>query len=54
MMESLNSKLSFASDYMEGAHPSIIRRLEETNSIRTPGYSLDKFSESAGEKIRQA
>lgn len=54
MMESLNSKLSFASDYMEGAHPSIIRRLEETNSIRTPGYGLDKFSESAGEKIRQA
>ena len=53
-METLNQKLSFASDYMEGAHPSIIRKLEETNRIRTPGYGLDAFSASAKEKIRKA
>lgn len=47
-------KLSFASDYMKGAHPEILRRLVETNLLETAGYGLDPFSESAREKIRQA
>ena len=47
-------KLFFASDYMEGAHPAIMRRLEETNLVKSPGYGSDSFSESAREKIRSA
>ena len=48
------NRLSFASDYMEGAHPLILRRLEETNLVKSAGYGLDEFSESAREKIRAA
>ena len=47
-------KLFFASDYMEGAHPQILRRLAETNMLKTAGYGLDEFSASAKEKIRAA
>ena len=46
--------LSFESDYTEGAHPAILRRLSETNLEQTPGYGLDKYSDSAKEKIRRA
>ena len=48
------SKLSFASDYMEGAHPEILRRLAETNTCKSAGYGLDMYSQSAREKIRAA
>ena len=47
-------RLSFASDYMEGAHPLILQRLAETNLVKTAGYGLDEYSESAREKIRGA
>ena len=30
-------KLSFTSDYMEGAHPLILRKLAETNLEKTAG-----------------
>ncbi len=46
--------LSFASDYMEGAHPLIMKRLLETNLEKTAGYGLDEYSESARDKIRKA
>lgn len=45
---------SFASDYLEGAHPAIIQRLVETNLEQTAGYGSDPYSESAREKIRAA
>ena len=49
------TKLFFASDYMEGAHPLILqRRLMETNLLHTAGYGTDEFSESARVKIRKA
>ena len=48
------SKLSFFCDYMEGAHPAILRRLTETNMEKTPGYGLDEYSASAKAKIREA
>ena len=48
------SKLSFSCDYMEGAHPAILRRLAETNMEKTPGYGLDEYSASAKAKIRDA
>lgn len=47
-----NKKLSFASDYMEGAHPMILQRIMETNMEKTAGYGMDEYSESARKKIR--
>lgn len=47
-------RLSFASDYMEGAHPAILRRLQETNMLQTPGYGADGICRSARERIRAA
>lgn len=49
-----NIKLPFSSDYMEGCHPSILKRLAETNLIHTAGYGTDPISESARERIRAA
>ncbi len=46
--------LSFESDYTEGAHEAILRRLAETNLEQWPGYGGDFYSERAAEKIRQA
>ena len=48
------SKLMFASDYQEGAHPSIIKRLSDTNLMATPGYGSDAICASAKERIRRA
>ena len=47
-------KVSFTSDYMEGAHPAIIKQLAATNLLKTPGYGTDAFTASAKEKIRAA
>lgn len=47
-------RLSFDSDYMEGAHPAILERLVATNMIKTPGYGMDDYCADAREKIRQA
>lgn len=46
--------LSFESDYIQGAHEKILRRLIETNMEPLPGYGSDKYCESAKKKIRQA
>lgn len=46
--------LRFDSDYMEGAHPKILERLQETNFQKHAGYGSDEISASAREKIRQA
>lgn len=46
--------LHFDSDYMEGAHPEILRRLTETNLEQTPGYGSDRYTVQAWEKIRAA
>ena len=48
----MNDFLSFSCDYMEGAHPLILKRLTETNLLKTPGYGLDSYSETAKAKIR--
>ncbi len=50
----MEKRLSFTSDYMEGAHPLILKRLEETNLFQSAGYGLDEISEVAREKIRAA
>lgn len=46
--------MRFDSDYMEGAHPEILARISETNFEKNTGYGLDRYSESAKEKIRAA
>ncbi len=46
--------LSFESDYIEGAHEKILRRLCETNLERLSGYGNDSYCESAKEKIKEA
>jgi len=53
-MDITQDKLYFASDYMEGAHPAILKRLTETNLVHTAGYGLDPFCESAKDRIRAA
>ncbi len=46
--------LSFASDYLEGAHEAILHRLIETNNEKLSGYGSDPYCESAAKKIRAA
>ena len=53
-MENTESRLYFASDYMEGAHPAIMKKLMETNLEKTVGYGQDPYTEEAKEKIRKA
>ena len=50
----VENRLSFASDYLEGAHPAILQRLMETNLVKSAGYGMDEYSESARNKIRAA
>ena len=46
--------ISFESDYNNGCHEAILRRLIETNDERATGYGLDEFCTAAKEKIRTA
>lgn len=46
--------LHFDCDYMEGAHPEVMRRLVETNLEQCPGYGCDPHTAHARELIRQA
>lgn len=46
--------ISFENDYIQGAHPEILRRLTETNMEPLSGYGSDPYCERAREKIRRA
>lgn len=46
--------IRFESDYTEGAHERILRRLIETNEEQTPGYGMDEHCEKARAYIRKA
>lgn len=46
--------ISFENDYIQGAHPEILRRLAETNMEPLSGYGSDPYCERAREKIRKA
>ena len=46
--------ISFESDYNNGCHEAILRRLTETNDERATGYGLDDFCTAAKAKIRLA
>lgn len=43
--------IRFNSDYMEGCHPLILKRLTETNFEKRVGYGYDDLCQSAREKI---
>lgn len=43
----------FRSDYSTGAHPNILKALEETNSVHTDGYGEDVFCDRAAELIKK-
>lgn len=46
--------LYFTSDYMEGAHPAILEKINSTNMEKTGGYGTDSYTEEAKAKIREA
>ena len=45
--------ISFENDYIQGAHPEVLKRLTETNLEPLSGYGTDPYCESAREKIRR-
>ena len=45
--------IRFECDYGEGAHPSILQRLQETNLEQTPGYGEDVYCAKARETIKK-
>ena len=45
--------ISFESDYIEGAHEKILKRLLETNFEQLPGYGEDIYTKRAKEKIKE-
>ena len=44
----------FDSDYMVGAHPQVLKRLVETNSLHTSAYGTDQYTAEAGRIILDA
>lgn len=52
--EEETNMLYFENDYMEGAHPEIMRRLMETNMEQTLGYGVDSYTQEAKQLILQA
>ena len=46
--------IRFECDYLEGAHPEILKRLAETNMEQTIGYGCDDHCKNAAELIKKA
>lgn len=46
--------LYFDSDYMAGAHPTVMQRLVETNMEHTVGYGCDQYTQQAKQLICKA
>ena len=44
----------FDTDYMAGAHPKVMERLQQTNAEQTVGYGNDPYTAKAKELVRQA
>ena len=45
--------IRFESDYCEGAHPDILKKLMETNLEQTKGYGLDPYCMRAADLIKE-
>ena len=50
----MKTQLNFANDYLQGAHPNILKRMMETNQVEMTGYGTDPITKSAIEQIREA
>ena len=50
----MKTQLNFANDYLQGAHPNILKRMMETNQVEMTGYGTDPITKSAIERIREA
>lgn len=46
--------ISFASDYIAGAHPKVLEHLIETNLENLSGYGTDYYCKTAADKIKKA
>lgn len=46
--------MRFDTDYIEGCHPAILKRISETNYCKQPGYGLDEYCASARDRIQNA
>ena len=46
--------LYFVNDYSEGAHEKILQHLIDTNMEQLAGYGMDRYCDSAKEKIKRA
>lgn len=44
--------IRFNNDYSEGAHPSVLERLSDTNMVQTPGYGEDEYCLMAADIIK--
>lgn len=45
--------IRFECDYHEGAHPSVLKRLVQTNSEQTSGYGCDEHCKYAAQLVRE-
>ena len=45
--------IRFESDYLEGAHPRVLKKLADTNGEQTPGYGEDDYCRQARDRIRE-
>ena len=50
---SYSEMILFDSDYTEGAHPSILKLLSETNMEQTCGYGEDEYCEKAARRLKE-
>jgi len=50
----MNEKIFLLNDYSEGCCEEILKKLNETNLLKTKGYGEDEFCKSASEKIKKA
>ena len=44
----------FNSDYLEGSHPALMAKLNETNMVQTVGYGEDEYCAAVRVKIQNA
>ena len=54
MNDNMNRMIHFDTDYMEGAHPDVMKRLVETNLEQTTGYGSDAYTQQAKQLIVEA
>lgn len=46
--------IMFQNDYVEGAHPAVLKKLVDTNMEQSVGYGEDPYCEKARARIRKS